>query len=138
VTTSGVTTLPITRSVVNASTGATTNTSYTAADWYPNNGTPNSPLILETENVVGPVANLPAQCNGALVRPNIYEIDTTTTSLATISASYAVTQTRSFNSNGVTVCTLSQETSYAYSLLTGELASTTTTQTNTLLNAINY
>lgn len=32
----------------------------------------------------------------------------------------------------------SQETSYAYDLLTGELTSTTTTQTQTLLNAINY
>jgi hypothetical protein len=130
--------LPVTRSSVSAATGTTTNTSYTAADWYQNNGQPNSPLILQAESVVGPAASLPAQCNGAVLRPNIYEIDTTTTSQNTISPSYSVTTTRSFNADGVTVCSLSQETTRAYDLETGALTSTTTTQTQTLLNAINY
>jgi hypothetical protein len=134
----GTGTLPVTRSSVSASTGATTNTSYTAADWYPNAGLPNSPLVLQAETVVGPASSLPSQCDGAILRPNIYEIDTTTTSQDTISPSYSVTTTRAFNADGVTVCSLSQETSYAYDLLTGELVSTTTTQTQTLLNAINY
>jgi hypothetical protein len=137
-TANGVSTLPIARSSVSAATGATTNTSYTAADWYPTSGAPNSPLVLQAETVLGPVSSLPAQCSGALPRPNIYEIDTTTTSQVTISPSYSVTKTRSFNADGVTVCSLSQETSYDYDLLTGALTSTTTTETNTLLNEINY
>jgi hypothetical protein len=124
---------------VSAATGATTTTNYTAADWYPGSGgTPDSPLILQAETVIGPASTLPAECNGAIVRPDTYEVDTTTTSQGTISPSYSVTMTRSFNADGVMVCTLSQETSYAYDLLTGELTSTTTTDTTTLLNAINY
>jgi hypothetical protein len=134
----GVSTLPITRTTVSAATGATTNTSYTAADWYPSSGAPDSPLVLQGETVVGPASSLPAECNGAILRPNIYEIDTTTTSQVTISPSYSVTTTRSFNADGVTVCSLSQETSYAYDLLTGALTTTTTMETNTLLSAINY
>jgi hypothetical protein len=134
----GTGTLPVTRSSVSASTGATTNTSYTAADWYPSAGLPNSPLVLQAETVVGPASSLPSECDGAILRPDIYEIDTTTTSQDTISPSYSVTTTRAFNADGVTVCSLSQETSYSYDLLTGELVSTTTTQTQTLLNAINY
>jgi hypothetical protein len=134
----GVSTLPVTRSTVSAATGDTTTTSYTAADWYPTSGAPDSPLVLQAETVLGPASSLPAQCNGAVLRPNIYEIDTTTTSQVTISPSYSVTTTRSFNANGVTVCSLSQATSYAYDLLTGALTSTTTTETATLLNAINY
>ena len=137
-TANGASTLPITRSTVSAATGDTTTTSYTAADWYPTSGAPNSPLILQAETVLGPASTLPAQCNGAILRPNIYEIDTTTTSQDTISPSYAVTTTRSFNADGVTVCSLSQETSYAYDLLTGALTTTTTMETNTLLSAINY
>lgn len=137
-TTSGTSSLPVMRSTVSLATGATTNTSYTAADWYPSNGEPDSPLVLQTETVLGPASSLPAQCDGALMRPNIYQIDTTTTSQATVSPTYSVTTTRSFNADGVVVCSLSQQTSYAYDLLTGDLTSTTTTQTQTLLNAINY
>jgi hypothetical protein len=123
---------------LSAATGTTTNTSYTASDWYPSSGAPDSPLVLQAETVVGPASSLPAGCNGAVLRPNIYEIDTTTTSQVTISPSYSVTTTQSFNADGVTVCSLSQETSYAYDLLTGALTSTTTTDTSTLLSAINY
>lgn len=137
-TTSGSSSLPLMRSTVASATGATTTTSYTADDWYPSSGEPDSPLVLQVETVLGPAPTLPAECNGALLRPNIYEIDTTTTSQATVIASYSVTTTRSFNANGVTVCSLSQQTSYAYDLLTGTLTSTTSTQTQTLLNAINY
>jgi hypothetical protein len=136
--TSQANTLPVSRSSVSASTGDTTSNAYTAADWYRDGGEPNAPLILQAETVVGPASSLPAECNGAVPRPNVYEIDTTTTSQDTISPSYSVTTTRSFNADGVTVCSLAQETSYSYDLLTGELTSTTTTQTQTLLNAINY
>lgn len=134
----GATTLPVKRTIVNAATGGTTSTIYTAVDWYPDNGAANSPLVLQAETVLGPASALPAQCNGAILRANIYEIDTTTTSQGTMSPSYSVTKTRAFNADGVTVCSLAQETSSSYDLLTGELVSTTTTQTNTLLNSINY
>jgi hypothetical protein len=137
-TSGGTSSLPVTRSTVPVATGVTTSTSYTAADWYANNGQPDSPLVLQAETVGGPASSLPTQCDGALLRPNIYEIDSTTTSQSGLSASYSVTTTRSFNADGVTVCSLSQESSYAYDLLTGELTSTTTTQAQTLLNAINY
>jgi hypothetical protein len=132
----GVDTLPVARGTL--ASGITTDKSYTATDWYPNSGAPSSPLILESENVVGPVSSLPSQCSGALLRPDIYEIDTTTSSLSTINATYSVTTTQAFNADGVTVCSLTLETSYDYDLLTGALTSSTTTQTNTLLNAINY
>jgi len=137
-TVNGADTLPITRSTDPVATGVTTTKSYTASDWYTDGGAPNSPLVLQAETVVGPVSSLPAQCAGALLRPDTDEIDTTTTSQVTVSPSYSVTTTRSFNADGVTVCSLSQETSYAYALLTGALTSTTTTQTTTLLSAINY
>jgi len=137
-TVAGVTTLPVVRNVVDAATGSTTGNSYTAADWYPNNGQPDSPLVQSNQSVIGPVATLPAECSGALFRPDIVEIDTTTSNLAPVVGTYSLTQTRAFNADGVTVCTLSQQTSDVYSTLTGALVSTTTTQTNTLLNAINY
>ncbi len=74
-----------------------------------------------------------------MLRPNIYEVDTTTTSLNTIAASYSATTTRSFNAgDGATICQLSTETSSSYDLLTGALVSTTTTTTTMLLSAINY
>ncbi len=129
----GVTSLPINRviSSVNPSTKA-----YSALDWYPNAGQVSTPLILQKQNVVGPVTTLPAECSGALVQANMFEIDTTTSNLNTISASLTVSTSRSFNANGVSVCTLTQQTAYNYSLLTGALASTTTTQTTTLLKSM--
>ena len=134
----GTSTLPVTRSTTPTSTGTTTSTNYAAADWYPNNGASSLPLVLQVQTVVGPSTTLPNDCQGALLRPDIYEIDTTTTNLATINASYSTTKTQSFNADGVTICTLTQTTAYAYDLLTGELNSTTTTTSTTTLNAINY
>ncbi|MBV8621789.1 MAG: hypothetical protein JOY84_23210 [Curvibacter sp.] len=126
-------TIPITRTVAAASTSTK---SYSAADWYPGNALPVLPLVLQQEVVVGPVSSLPTQCNGALVQPNMFEIDTTTSNLNTSSGNYSLTTTRSFNANGVAVCTLTQEAAYAYSLLTGVLNSTTTTQTTTVLTSL--
>lgn len=135
---SGTNLLPVTRSALTAANGVTTTSTFMATDWYPDNGAPDSPLVLQAETVVGPANTLPAQCDGALLRPNIYEIDTTTTSQSTIAATYSVTSIRSFNADGVVVCTLTQETSYAYDLVSGNLVSTTTTDTQVTLNAINY
>lgn len=126
-------TIPVNVAIASASPS---NTNYPAFDWYPGN-TPAAPLILETQTVVGPTATLPTACVGALVQPNMVEVDTSTTSMNTVNASYAVTTTQSFNSNGVSVCTLNQETSTSYSLQTGAVFATTTTQTTTILNAIN-
>ena len=129
----GVVSLPISR-VVTSSTPSTK--AFSAVDWYPNAGAVSSPLILQKQNVVGPVSTLPAQCNGALLQPNMFEIDTTTSNLNTISATLTVSSSRSFNANGVAVCTLKQQTASNYTLTTGALASTTTTQTATLLKSM--
>ena len=136
VTADGASTIPIVRTVI-AKTSAATN--YSAADWYPGNGAPSSPLVLETRTVVGPTSTLPAECNGAVLQPYIYEIDTTTTDLNTVAASYSSTTTRNFSAgNGASVCVLSTEVSSSYDLLTGALISTTTTTTATSLASINY
>jgi hypothetical protein len=132
----GVTTIPVT---VTVESTTTTTKDYSAVDWYPNNGTPNSPLVLETRNVVGAAPTMPSQCNGAVLRPDIYEVDTTTTSLNPMGPSYSTTTTRSFNAgDGANVCQLSTETETSYDLNTGALVSTTTTVTTTLLSMINY
>jgi hypothetical protein len=131
----GANTIPVTRTVTPATTTAT---NYSAADWYPDNGAPSSPLVLETRTVVGPTSSLPSECNGAVLQPDIYEVDTTTTDLNTVAASYSSTTTRAFNDgNAVLVCQLSTEISSSYDLLTGALISTTTTTTTTLLSAVN-
>ena len=130
----GTNTIPVVRTVT-AKTAVATN--YSAADWYPGNGAPSSPLVLQTRTVVGPASSLPAECNGALLQPNIYEIDTTTTDLNTVGASYSTTTTRAFNDgNAISVCQLSSEVSSSFDLLTGALISTTTTTTTTLLSTI--
>jgi len=135
-TVNGVDTIPVS---VTVDSTHTTQTNYSAADWYPNNGTPSSPLVLATRIVVGPTSNLPADCNGAVLRPDIYEIDTTTTSLNPIGAAYSSTTTRNFSAgDAVSVCQLSTETASSYNLETGALISTTTTTTTTTLSAINY
>jgi len=132
----GVSTIPVTVTVTGATT---TTTNYAAADWYPNNGAANSPLVSSTRFVVGPVASLPSACSGAVLRPDIYEVDTTTTNLNTLGAAYTVTTTRSFNSgDAVPVCQLSTDVLSSYALQTGALVSTTTTTSTTLLSAINY
>jgi hypothetical protein len=134
VTADDASTIPVVRTVI-AITAAATN--YSAADWYPGNGAPNSPLVLQTRTVIGPASSLPSQCNGAVLQPDIYEIDTTTTNLNPIGASYSDTTTRAFNDgDGVSVCQLSTEISSSYDLLTGALISTTTTTTTTLLSAV--
>jgi hypothetical protein len=130
----GANTIPVTRTVTPATKTAT---NYSAADWYPGNDAPNSPLVLVTRIVVGLASSLPSDCNGAVLQPEFYEIDTTTTDLNTIGASYSATTTRAFNDgNGVSLCQLSTEISSSYDILTGALISTTTTTTTTLLSAI--
>jgi hypothetical protein len=132
----GANTIPVTRTVTLTQT---TDTNYSAVDWYPDSGAPSSPLVLVTRTVVGPASSLPAECNGAMLQPDIYEIDTTTTDLNTVDASYSATTTRTFSAgNGAMVCQLSTQTSSSYDLLTGASISTTTTTTSTLLSEINY
>jgi hypothetical protein len=120
VTANGANTIPVTRSVTSTTT---TDTNYSAADWYPDNGVPNSPLVLQSRTVVGPASSLPSECGGAVLRPNIYEIDTTTTALNTVAASYSATTTRNFSAgDGASICQLSTETTSAYDLLTGAIS----------------
>jgi hypothetical protein len=130
----GTDTIPVVRTVT-AKTAVATN--YSAADWYPGGGAPSSPLVLQTRTVVGSASSLPAECSGALLQPDMYEIDTTTTDLNTVTATYSTTTTRAFNdANAVSVCQLSSEVSSSFDVLTGALISTTTTTTATLLSTI--
>lgn len=132
----GVSTIPI---AVTVDSTKTTTTNYSATDWYPGGGAPISPLVLETRTVVGPTATLPAECSGAVLRPGIDEIDTTTTSLNPMGPTFTKTTTRNFSAgDGASVCQLSTETESSYDLDTGALVSTTTTTTATLLKMINY
>lgn len=132
----GANTIPITETV---NSSRTTTTDYSAQDWYPNDGTPNSPLVLETRNVVGPASSLPAECANAVVKPGIDEIDTTTTSLSPWGPNYTTTATRNFSAaDGASVCQLTTTTESTYALDTGDLVSTTTTTTSLSLNSINY
>lgn len=129
----GVNTIPVSVTV-NATT-----TNYSASDWYPNNGQPNSPLVQATRNVVGPASSLPSECTGALLLSGIYEVDTTTNSLNPWGPAYTMTTTRNFAAaDGASVCTLTTAEESAYSLDTGDLVSTTTTTTVLYLNSINY
>jgi hypothetical protein len=132
----GVNTIPV---IVTVASTATSTKNYSATDWYPSKGAANSPLVLETRTVVGPATTLPSECTGAVLRPNIYEVDTTTTSLNPMGPSYTETTARNFNAaDGASVCQLSTETATSYDLYTGALVSTTTTVTTTLLSMINY
>ena len=118
---------------------AQTTVNYSAADWYPGNGAPSSPLVLSTRSVLGATSTLPSDCSAAVLRPGIYEIDTTTSSLNPLSAAYSTTMTRNFSAaDGASVCQLSTETASSYDLRTGVLVSTTTTVTTTVLSVINY
>jgi hypothetical protein len=134
VTADGTNTIPVVRTVT-AKTAAATN--YSAADWYPGGGAPSSPLVFQTRTVVGPASSLPTECSGALMQPDVYEVDTTTTDLNTVGATYSTTTIRAFNdANAVSVCQLSSEVSSSFDVLTGALVSTTTTTTTTLLSTI--
>jgi hypothetical protein len=118
-------------------TGATSsNATYLALDWYPGN-VPTTPLVLDTQTVIGPVSTLPSACAGALLQPDMVEVDTTNNNLNTVGANYSTTTTQTFNSNGVSVCTLTQQVSTSYNLRTGAVFSTTTTLTTAILSAIN-
>lgn len=133
---SGVYTIPVSVTV-NAANIITTN--YSAQDWYPNNALPSSPLVMETRNVVGPTSTLPADCSGAIMKPGMYEIDTSTNSLSPWGPTYTTNATRNFSAaDGASICQLTTQTEMVYALDTGALVSTTTTTTSQILSAINY
>lgn len=121
--------------ILNTTSPTPSSKSYMAMDWYPGNGLPNSPLANETQTVIGPVIALPSACSAAMILPNMFEIDTTSYTLGT-AGSYTTSQTQSFNSNGVSACSINQQTSYAYNIYTGALMSTTMTQTTTWLTGL--
>ncbi len=74
-----------------------------------------------------------------MLRPGIYEVDTTTNSLNPWGPTSTMTTTRNFAAaDGASICTLTTGVELAYSLDTGDLGSTTTTTTALYLNSINY
>jgi hypothetical protein len=123
--------IPVTTDQQFATLGATpaptaTTMPYSAADWYPGGALPASPLQTDTVTVKGAATALPAGCAGAVSEPNVFEIDTTSTTLNVVQPSYAMTTQQSFNSNGNPVCILRTTTTKNYALTTGLLAQTTT------------
>jgi hypothetical protein len=128
----GAYTIPVNYSKTSPS-ASTTN--YNAPDWYPGNALAPSPLASQTKTVGAAVTTLPAACNGAVPQPNMFEVDTTETSL-NVTGTYLVSSTQAFNANGVVVCSLQTQTSTSYDVYTGAVNSTTTTQTTTLLTAV--
>jgi len=99
-------------------TSGTTTTAYSAADWYPGNANPPSPLETETLTVKGPVGSLPSGCAGALAEPNIVEVDTNVATL-NVFGSYETEAQQAYNSNGINDCILRTTTTLDYSLTTG-------------------
>jgi hypothetical protein len=110
-------------------------TSSTIADYYPGNAAPPSPLGKQSVKVVGPASSLPAGCPAAGTYPNVIEVDTSLTALDVIAGSYTTSTIRRFDSNGLIVCRLANETAKVYSLETGDLEQTTETVTTLALTS---
>jgi len=102
--------------------------SFRALDWYPGGGEPPSPLATTTQTVKGP-ASLPSRCVVKVPTSNIQEIDTASTALDVIAATYSMGTTSDFLSNGTVVCRISSSTLSRYDIATGLLVSTTTDST---------
>jgi hypothetical protein len=116
-------TIPVTQTRQNATLGATpapsaTPGAFSAADWYPGAGLPPEPLSSETITVKGATTSLPAGCAGAIVEPNLYELDLASTSL-NVAGSLVTEKQQRFDSNGTTVCVLRTTTTQNYAVTTG-------------------
>jgi hypothetical protein len=97
---------------------------YLAADWYPGNGAPPAPLAA-SQLVVKGQSRIPSYCPVKVPVSDVQEVDTASTALDVIAATYTVGLTRDFLSNGITVCRVIKSTVLAYDLTTGALFSTT-------------
>ena len=99
--------------------------SQNAADWYPGAALPPQPLALDTLTVKGPATTLPAGCSGAVLEPNIVEVDAAQTSL-NVNGTYEKQTQQQFDSNGTLVCVLRTTTTSSYNNNTGVLLVTAT------------
>ncbi|MBV8530291.1 MAG: hypothetical protein JO104_03165 [Candidatus Eremiobacteraeota bacterium] len=98
--------------------------SYLAADWYPGEAAPPSPLAATTQTVQGSSA-VPASCGVRVSVTNPQEVDTSSTNLNVVAGIYTIGTTREFLSNGTTVCRMTSATTRSYSVETGLPISTT-------------
>ena len=105
-----------------------------AADWYPGAALPPSPLGTVAFTVVGTTNTLPTGCTYTGTQPNVVEFDSTTSVLDVVAGTVTTGTSRTFDSNGLTVCRLSVSTVKNYSLTTGLLTRTTITTTDSSLN----
>ena len=122
--------IPVT---VTSSSGVTTN--YEATDWYPGTAFPPSPLETETVTVKGETATLPMACAGAIAEPNVFEVDTSITTV-NVFGSYVTELQKAYNSNGINDCILRTTTTQDYSVTTGALTETTTDTFAEILTAV--
>jgi hypothetical protein len=115
---SGVYSIPITRTV------GTVTRNYNAADWYPGNAAPPSPIASTTETVVGPAA-VPAACGLPSPPSNVVEVTGASTSLNVVEGSYTTTQEATYLAHNLVVCRMTSSKTLQYFVETGVLLSTT-------------
>ncbi len=116
---SGVFHIPVVR-VLNG-----VSTSYMAADWYPGNSAPPSPLASTTETVKGP-QSLPPRCGASGHASGVEEVDSSSATVDVVAGTSTTGRTQTFLSDGSIVCRITYSKTEAYSVETGLPASTTT------------
>ncbi len=97
---------------------------FLAADWYPGNAAPPSPLASTGQTVTG-ASHLPSACHVKVAAPNVQEVDTSSSELNVVLGRYTIGTSKEFLSNGTTVCRHTSSTTKNYNVETGALVSTT-------------
>ena len=100
-------------------------TSYMAADWYPGNAAPPSPLASTAETVKGP-SSVPPRCGVSGHTAGVEEVDSSSATVDVVSGSYTTGRTQTFVSDGSIVCRITYSKVEAHSVETGLPVSTTT------------
>jgi hypothetical protein len=114
---SGAYTIPVAR----VNDGKTT--TYSAADWYPGNALPPTPLASTTQTVKGPIS-VPASCGVTAPAPNPELVQTASTTLD-VTGSLSNESAQTYFSNGTVVCRANTTTTMSFNVTTGVMNSTT-------------
>jgi hypothetical protein len=114
----GTYTIPITR------TTGTVTQKYSAADWYPGNAAPPSPLASASETVVGPAA-VPTACGLTSPVSGAVEVTGSSSTLNVVAGTYTTTQSATYLANNQVVCRMTSSKILTYTVETGALFSTT-------------
>ncbi len=108
-------------------------TAYHIVDYYPGGELPVQPLSAGTVTVVGAVSTLPSSCPVSGTFPNVVEYDSSGYGLDVLEGGVLTTSSRTFDSNGLTICLLATHTTKYYTLSTGLLDYTNATDTSSYL-----